>query len=246
MKLNNKTGNDAAAYTTAANFLKDYITRTLEQAIALVRERSWQDNVAAFEEARENLKLAFRLRTSLARVISHPGFGETPLYLASAAFLRRAYETVTETADENLIYITGPEARDVVFALSRIVQFALAQRSPINAVPEPTSQLDALIKLDDAGQRLLATVHSHPGRGAAATHPSGVDLSTQRHLEQAGYPTIGAIFSRDGYVRFYTVARQFAVSISGNGVEQLEDCVFHLKGAHESVSHPRRMLWIRR
>jgi proteasome lid subunit RPN8/RPN11 len=160
------------------------------------------------------------------------------VYLASASFLAEAFRTVTPTPDEHLVYATGPEDGKRLFALTRLVTFELAERGIAHAAPDPASQIAALTELDRSEERLLATFHSHPGKGPGATTPSSVDLSTQAGLEKMGYPTIGAIFCRDGFVRFFSVNRRFRVVVSGAGIEQLEAHLFHLtEVAEKSLRH---------
>jgi len=151
-----------------------------------------------------------------------------PLYLVGSSFLMGAYNALTETSDEHLVYATGPEDGKRAFAISQLVTFELAEKSAVSAAPDPTSQLEALTELDRRGERLLAVLHSHPGRGAGATTPSSVDRSTQEGLEKMGYPTIGVIFSRDGFVRFFSVNRKFRVAVSGTGIEPAGDHIYRL------------------
>jgi proteasome lid subunit RPN8/RPN11 len=152
-----------------------------------------------------------------------------PLYLLSTSFLADTYKALTKTPDEHLVYATGPEDKKRVFAVTRLVTFALADKSRAHAVPDPKSQTEALVELDRRGERLLAMFHSHPGYGAPG--PSPTDLNTQGNLERMRFPTIGAVFSRNGFVRFYSVNRSFRVVVSGTGCERLEDCLFRLTDA---------------
>jgi proteasome lid subunit RPN8/RPN11 len=149
-------------------------------------------------------------------------------YLMRTSFLEEAFRILTRTPHEHLVYATGAEDGDRVFSVSQLVHFDLESQSMVGAAPEPASQAKALLSLEETRERLLATLHSHPGTGPGATDPSSVDLSTQRNLEKAGCPAIGLVFSRDGYVRFYAVERRFRVSISGAGCERVERDLFRL------------------
>jgi proteasome lid subunit RPN8/RPN11 len=164
----------------------------------------------------------------------------TPSYLVSASFLHEAFDALTKTGDEHLVYATGPEDGKKLFALTRLVTFDLAEASVVGAAPDPASQLKALAELDRNGERLLATFHSHPGKGAGATAPSGVDLSTQEGLEKLGYPAIGVVFSRNGFVRFYAANRDFRVVVSGSGIESVEERLFRLADANPRALFCRR------
>jgi hypothetical protein len=151
------------------------------------------------------------------------------LYLVGASFLKSTFETLTATPDEHLVYATGPEDGKQAFALSQLVTFKLAEQTAVSAAPDPASQAEALTELDRRGERLLAVLHSHPGYGADRTAPSPDDRLTQEGLERMGYPAIGAIFSRDGFIRFFSVNRRFRVAVSGTGVERAGDHIYHLK-----------------
>ena len=85
-----------------------------------------------------------------------------------------------------------------------------------------------LIKLEQFGHRLLAHFHSHPGRGSDSTHPSGTDRAFQQRLEKGGHVAVAAIFSRDGYVRFFRLDGNFQLEIHGSGIEECEDNVYRL------------------
>ena len=80
-----------------------------------------------------------------------------------------------------------------------------------------------LIYLDQHNHKLFMTLHSHPGSGKDATHPSSIDMDYARRLEMGGYVAIGAIFDRMGYVRFYSHKMPFRVSVYGAGVEVIDE-----------------------
>lgn len=209
-------------------FLSEKLQATLDE----LRRQAWQtDGTDMPDSTYDTLKRLRQLRSALATLMSKDEVvdARTSTYLIGAAFLREAFAALTKTADEDLVYATGPEDGKRLFALTRLVTFDLAQRSLAHAAPEHSSQLAALSQLDRNKERLLATLHSHPGRGAGSTAPSSVDLSTQRGLEKNGYPSIGAIFARDGYVRFYSVNRLFRVAVSGAGVRQVDDKLFQVE-----------------
>ena len=221
----------AGSSGTHVQLLKQYLEEGLRGALAALSRHAWDDDDAGLRKAIERVKRLFQLRRTLHTLAASLQVSRTrgvPLYMVSARFLREAYESLTTTQDEHLVYVTGPDDGKNMFALSRFVPFALGQASRGHANPDPSSQMDALTRLGEDGQKLLATFHSHPGRGASSTHPSGVDLGTQEQLERLGYPTIGAIFSRDGLVRFYTKDRSFQVSVSGSGCERVADNLFRI------------------
>ena len=222
-----------------------FVQRSLDTAVAQLSERAiraaddWIVN-EAFGHVME-LRGVRHAAEALARGVTSDAV--EPLYLVGASVLMGAFQTLTETPDEHLVYATGPEDGKRSFAISKLVTFKLAEKSAVSAAPDPTSQLEALTELDRHGERLLAVLHSHPGHGAGATTPSSVDRSTQEGLEKMGYPAIGVIFSRDGFVRFFSVNRPFRVAVSGTGIERAGEHIYHLTDIapksflHRVVSH---------
>lgn len=215
---------------SGGRLIDEFLVETLAGTLADLSEqaRRTRDD-AIVERTYGRVKQLRQLRHALSTLVQR-GADENPppVYLVSAAFLAEAFATLTKTKDEDLVYATGPEDGTKLFALTRIVAFDLASKGVAHATPEPKSQTEALLELDERGERLLATMHSHPDRGAGATKPSSLDLATQAGLERMGYPAIGAIFCRSGHVRFFSANRAFRVVVSGAGCEQLEERVFHL------------------
>ncbi len=210
--------------------LEEHLRRMMKGALGELSEQAQKINDdTAVERAVTQMKDVRALRKALHELIQRQeGASNTATYLTSTPFLVAAYRVLTRTRNEHLAYATGPEDGKRLFTLTRLVCFRLAERSVAHASPEPVSQIKALTELDEKGERLLATLHSHPGTGVNATSPSSVDLPTQNRLERAGYPTISAIFSRDGFVRFFSVDRRFTVNVSGTGNRKIGEQLFQL------------------
>jgi hypothetical protein len=217
-------------------FIDAYLVRRLRQELAgFVTEARMVGSDTEIMAAHNRVMEIRGLRRALVewpRRVERDGI---PIYVANVQFLKEAFRAVTKTRDEHLVYATGPEDGKSVFALTRILSFDYETQSVCGASPDPRTQLKALMDLDRTEERLLATIHSHPGRGVNATHPSSVDLSTQENLQQLGYPAIGAIFSRDGYLRFYSVGRAFRVAVSGAGCDKIDEKVFRIRDVAPSV-----------
>ena len=148
-------------------------------------------------------------------------------YVVSSLFLHQCFRDLTADQDEQFFFITGSEIEGQ-FVLDQKAEFQHSKRSIIGVVGNMSATHRLLIRLEQFGHRLLAHFHSHPGNGAAATHPSGTDEGFQRRLESAGYPTVAAIFSRDGYVRFFRLDQDLHIEIHGTGVEDLGKNVYRL------------------
>ena len=232
MKLiSSKSSRSAKPLQSNAHLVDGYLSESLSAALEELRQQAWQTDGAGMPEATYNrLKRLQKMRSALVSLAAQGGIGNPGhfTYLISASFLQSAHRALTKTRDEDLMYATGPDDGTRLCAITKLVAFDLAQKGIAHAIPELSSQIRALMQLDKNEERLLATLHSHPGSGADRTSPSPTDLSTQQGLEKNGYPAIGGIFSRDGYVRFYSVNRPFRVTVSGAGVKQVDDCLFQI------------------
>jgi len=157
-----------------------------------------------------------------------PGTDGPRRYAVSSLFLYDCFKKLTADPDEQFFFITGAEV-DGVHVLDQCAEFAHQRRSRMGVVADMPSMHNLLIKLEQFGHKFLAHFHSHPGNGPGATHPSGTDQNFQRRLEQGGHLALMAIFSRDGYIRFIRMDRNFELEIYGEGVEQYAPDVYRLK-----------------
>ena len=210
------------------SYLRDRLRRELEDLGELAQNAISEE---AVDRVWGRVKELRELRRAVEALADKQEDCLPATYLVSATFLDAARRYLTRSRFEELVYVTGPEDGGHLFALTRLVRFRLSEKSVAHAAPDPISQTEALTQLEKREERLLAVFHSHTGRGAGATSPSSVDLSTQAGLERMGYPTIGAVFSRDGFVRFFSMNRRFRVAASGAGCEPIDKNVFRLGDA---------------
>lgn len=148
-------------------------------------------------------------------------------FMVSSLFLHESFKKLTADQDEQFFFITGSEL-DGVMVLDQWAEFTHQKRSLVGVTADVGSTHRLLIKLEQFGHRLLAHFHSHPGKGADATHPSGTDRRFQERLESAGHVAVMAIFSRDGFVRFLRLDNNFDIEVHGTGVERHEPGIFRL------------------
>jgi proteasome lid subunit RPN8/RPN11 len=148
-------------------------------------------------------------------------------YTVSSLFLHQCFQKLTADEKEQFVFITGSEVGGVL-VLDQAMDLVHERRTVMGVEAEPKSTHRLLIKLEQFGHRLLAHFHSHPGRGPEATHPSGIDRGFQQRLETAGHVAVAAIFSRDGYIRFFRLDHNFSLKIHGAGVEECEPNVYRL------------------
>lgn len=148
-------------------------------------------------------------------------------YAVSSLFLYECFRKLTADEKEQFVFITGSEV-DGVLVLDQAIELVHERRTALGVEAEPKSTHRLLIKLEQFKHRLLGHFHSHPGRGPNATHPSGIDQRFQQRLETAGHVAVAAIFSRDGYIRFFRLDHNFSLEIHGAGVEECEPNVYRL------------------
>jgi len=153
--------------------------------------------------------------------------GTVPRYTVSSLFLHDNFRKLTADLNEQFVFITGTEVNGT-FVLDQTAELEHERRTPGGVTADTRSSHKLLIKLEQFGHRLLGHFHSHPGRGAESTRPSGIDENFQRRLESAGHKAVMAIFSRDGYVRFLRLDAQFQIEIYGEGVEKHAENVYRL------------------
>jgi len=153
-----------------------------------------------------------------------------PRFVVSSMFLEQCFRDLTADANEQFFFITGAEV-DGVGVLDQKVEFMHQKRTMLGVTGNMSATHKLLIRLEQFGHRLLGHFHSHPGVGLSATQPSGTDESFQRRLETAGYPTVAAIFSRDGYVRFFRLMDDFELVVHGDGIEDLGHHAYRLTSA---------------
>lgn len=226
---------------SAAHELRHYLRSPTQDAVLDLHRAALGEDEEAFDLSCSHAKRLLRLRRGLTRLATAAAKGDGPkTYLVGVPFLRDVVRMLTRTRNEDLVYVTGLADPEGVYALTRVVRLDL-DRGVAHATPIPKSAAHALLRLEEAGELLLATFHSQPGRGPRATEPSQLDLATQQRLERAEYPTIGAIVSRDGFIRFYSVDRPFRVAVSGTGYERVNDYLFQVHPCGFRPSHR----WVR-
>jgi hypothetical protein len=155
-----------------------------------------------------------------------------PSYLISSWFLADCLNFLTSNphGHERLHLVTGIKLSPKERTLDRLVQVALSGQSAVHASADQHDLNTTLIELDEHwGHSLHGLFHSHPGKGAFATQPSSKDFATHRRYETGGYPLIGAIFVKDGFVRFFSEDKPFSITIYGKGVSQHDEHVFKIK-----------------
>lgn len=154
---------------------------------------------------------------------------DKPVYVFSSLFLIDCYKCLTVKKEiENLIYVTGIENGGKYF-ITKIMDFKLAKQSSVYAKGDTADMHKVLIQLEETGHKLLGVFHNHPWAGESGTMPSGIDINNQERYEKNKYSAISAVFSADGWVRFFSNKYDFDVQIYGEGVVQHGKKLYHIE-----------------
>ena len=148
-------------------------------------------------------------------------------YLVGSLFLYDCHRELIRGPNEHMHYVTGLKLGSIL-TMDRIISFGLDAATPVFAQGNLASSHEALMGLTRFGHRLHGLFHCHPGKGKEATRPSQIDLDTQERQERGKYPVIGAIFTKDGFVRFFSVSNRFHIVAYGDGVEHVGETVYRL------------------
>lgn len=140
-----------------------------------------------------------------------------PTYLFGSDLLYEAYQKLGSIPTESILYASGNQFANC-FAVERLIPLELESSGYGSASANLSFSTNVLIELEKYGSLLCCYFHMHPGRGIQSNHPSSIDLSTQATLETGNYPSIGGIFSRDGYLRFFSDKKPFKIVISGKEI----------------------------
>jgi hypothetical protein len=133
------------------------------------------------------------------------------------------------SGNENECYCTGIfDRKNNLATLTNVLPLELSRQTACFAEGDIHSVDQALLTMERWGLPALLFCHNHPGRGAGAVTPSGIDINTHKQIE-VYYPMIGAIFSQDGYVRFFSAGKKFKVEVIGNGVVKINDNLYRIQ-----------------
>lgn len=148
-------------------------------------------------------------------------------FQASSLFLKDCRDLLTSDPQgrERLHLVSGTISEDGVRVMSRIVKVEMDEASPAYVRADPNTTHKKIVELVERdGHALMGMFHSHIMKGAQSTRPSGVDIANQERFCVIGWDdVIGGIFSLDGYVRLFSTAHDFAISLYGKGAEIVTD-----------------------
>jgi hypothetical protein len=215
----------------------------LARIIASLNRALAQPNLEQVQRHIEQLQGFRRLQRDLAdmlpvlsigldRTVAEPQRLVTPVYCVSSMMLHDCHPYLVQRMQatgrepEWMLALTGLRIGNLL-TLEHRLELKLDVQSAACASTDMRDLTRLLIQLSEFGQALHAVFHSHRFNGPP--RPSATDMSLQEKLEQARYPAIQAVFSEDGYVRFFAKHRPFEVLIYGKGVEKVDRYLYRLQ-----------------
>lgn len=162
-----------------------------------------------------------------ARALASDMLPNHSTFLVSAELLYDGYEQLRRFDNEVILYAIGTAFSDLL-TIERTVEIAHDRSEYGRATSNAAATSKVLAQLEKRGSLLTAYLHMHPGRGKSSNLPSQIDLTNQMQLETAGYRTVGIIYSRDGYARFFSHQMPFHVCVTGKGVRHAAERLYLL------------------
>lgn len=179
---------------------------------------------------------ALRREVPYGRPPTRVGFAhDIPTYVISTMMLEEWYSYLVNQNDERqgetMCFACGVIDTDTnTITPCGMLKPEMSERSWSGVVGDPESVHEALSRIDRhlPNHALALTCHLHPGLGPNSVLPSMTDRKTHRDMEKGGYPVIGAIFSEDGYVHFFSGDCKFRLMITGGGVKDVGNRTYHI------------------
>ncbi|MFN0278962.1 MAG: hypothetical protein ACKVRN_10205 [Pyrinomonadaceae bacterium] len=231
------------------------LNEQFEQTANLLRTGAISNSIDAWEIAMQSLNLLFAAKQRIKQefgIVTALDLNGTP---ESAGFRKILLPEKSKIAVLSSVpaEIVLPAAllfqmRQSLFPAERMIVGAARKTNgviQIEALFDVTGVASASgVKADSnrLGQALIAMaetetyfglwVHSHPGMGAGATHPSGIDINQHADwLKDYSADLVSAIMVKDRYIRFWGTAVEsgkVAVQVEGAGIE----CVSSLENIY--------------
>jgi len=184
-----------------------------------------------------------RLRALITEIMQPDQRAQPPAeilyYATDSLFLHECYQylfqDMTKTSDSRFVgelewacLVTGPRIGNIR-VLDRLVPVQIAYQSAGGVRLSADSLRQTLMSLQESGHSLYGVFHSHRMNGPHGATPSPIDLNAQKNILEAAYPAIQAIFTKDGYLRFFSYERAFEIEVYGKGVIHINEKLFQLQ-----------------
>lgn len=147
-------------------------------------------------------------------------------YRVGSRFLRDNYEVFCRSEKESVHLITGVETGSLNHLDEKLI-LKHEVRELVEAKILDNEINTNLQNLHFEGYKLFGCFHVHPGQGIGSTYPSSIDMELIDRFEAGKYKTVSAIFSRDGFIRFFAPF-PFKIHIFGKGVRKINEELYCL------------------
>ncbi len=202
--------------------IKNEINNNIEMLSRKIAQACKEYNIEKANSFFQQTLFTVRIGKLLTDLFPSSKQTDKQVFVVSSMFLRDSYNLLNiDKRIESLHFLTGPCIGNVS-VLDRIVDFEKEVQTSVFAKGKSDSVSKVLIELARYEHKLHGCFHVHPGNGAGATLPSSTDLKLQENFDRGGYKVLHAIFSRDGYIRFYS-SLDFEIQIYGKGLEVKND-----------------------
>ncbi|MBU2481837.1 MAG: hypothetical protein KJ760_12165, partial [Proteobacteria bacterium] len=131
--------------------------------------------------------------------------------------------------NESLVDISGIQLDENLIIMERMEYLQHDTQTSVYARSNLISTYKTLMKIDTYGGLLTGVFHIHPGKGPESIRPSVTDINDQMRREKVGMKAIGAIFSRDGFFRFFSKELGINIEIVGKGVKKHDRHLYQLE-----------------
>lgn len=206
---------------------------SLQKSLLLDRmHKAWlANNAVKLKELSKELQIIAEQEEYLAKLPLSGRESEEQIHtiILDAALLVESFKRSTELPAEGLHYLIGISVDQGRIA-TEIAEFDYQYREVTGAVGDHQSTHRLLHNTYKAGRVLVCQMHSHPGKGKNANTPSDTDQKNQAVWEKTT-KLVQGIWSRDGYLRWFTHQLPYQVRIIGNALEQIEPTVWKIKEA---------------
>lgn len=185
---------------------------------------------AVQREVKKQLKDLNSISNKIKTRVRREGFWVSSFLLAeSFAYLSRHPE-------ESLHFCTGVKLNRML-TVDTMIPVGLKSATVISAEADNPEVFRVLSALDRTGHPLTGVMHIHPGSGARAIYPPGVDQAYMQRL--SGRRLVFGIWARDGLLRLITLPPGQRIQIFGEGIRELEtdgdDKLYELSAPGRSV-----------
>lgn len=147
------------------------------------------------------------------------------IFITDPLFLKECYSILFPAKVERELFLTGVKIGKFNVLTKRVKIKEREWKSHVEDLPESSHR--ELKRIDKLGMPFLGAFHSHPG--TLNPGPSKTDLNQFESYEEHGHRALGAIFTKNGLLRFFTQNLDFEILITGSKLEKKRRNLYRLE-----------------